>query len=147
MDIYSSNHICNHSDGEGRYSYRNQPPIGVDAVQKFGNALSEIIGCELEMSRTGDASEGLAEAPKGWAADTSKLEAWHDEGLKVVEEISSEFMAIHIQEYKRLMSQVGVGYKHAALRCNTLTAFVGASETWPLGLTAERLHPAIYAPA
>jgi len=105
MDIYSSNHICNHSDGEGRYSYRNQPPIGVDAVQKFGNALSEIIGCELEMARNGDAGEGPAGAPKGWAEDTSKLEAWHDEGLKGVEEIASEFMAVHIQEYKRLMSQ------------------------------------------
>lgn len=147
MDIYSSNHICNHSDGEGRYSYRNQPPIGVDAVQKFGNALAEIIGCELEMARNGDAGEGPAGAPKGWAEDTSKLEAWHDEGLKVVEEIASEFMAVHIQEYKRLMSQVGLPQARIAEMQHADCLLDGISETWATGLAAERLHPALHATA
>jgi uncharacterized protein YdiU (UPF0061 family) len=106
MDIYSSNHICNHSDGEGRYSYRNQPPIGIDAVYKFGSALSELIGCELEMAEQG--SVGVAEANAGWASDASKIERWQETGRKVVQEIASEFMAVHIAEYKRLMSKVSL---------------------------------------
>lgn len=104
MDIYSSNHICNHSDGEGRYSYRNQPPIGIDAVYKFGSALAELIGCELELAEKG--STGVAEASQGWATDPQKLESWQATGRKVVEEIASEFMAVHIAEYKRLMAKV-----------------------------------------
>jgi uncharacterized protein YdiU (UPF0061 family) len=27
MDVYDYNHICNHSDEEGRYSYRMQPTM------------------------------------------------------------------------------------------------------------------------
>lgn len=104
MDIYSPNHICNHSDGEGRYSYRNQPPIGIDAVYKFGSALCEMIGCELEMAEQD--GQGVAEASEGWAADSSKLEKWQETGRKVVEEIASEFMSVHIAEYKRLMAKV-----------------------------------------
>lgn len=103
MDIYSSNHICNHSDGEGRYSYRNQPSIGHEAVHRLGTALAEMIGCELEIAEKGD---NIAEAPRGWAKDESKLEAWKEAGEKVVQEIASEFMGTYIQTYRNLMAKV-----------------------------------------
>lgn len=104
MDVYNQNHICNHSDGEGRYSYRNQPPIGIDAVYKFGSSLAEIIGCELEMAESSPSNEGAAQrVSRGWAKDSEKLEGWRETGLKVVEEIATEFTAIFMQEYRRLM--------------------------------------------
>lgn len=103
MDVYSSNFICNHSDGEGRYSYRNQPPIGHEAVHRLGTALAELIGCELELAGTG---EKIAEAPRGWADDASKLDAWKETGDKVVQEIASEFMGTYIQTYRDLMAKV-----------------------------------------
>lgn len=109
MDVYSSNHICNHSDGEGRYSYRNQPPIGVEAVHRLGTALAEMIGCELELAKDGDT---IAEAPKGWANDESKLEAWRDAGEHVVQEIATEFMGTYIQDYRQLMAKVRTPPSH-----------------------------------
>lgn len=103
MDIYSSNSICNHSDGEGRYSYRNQPPIGVEAIHRLGAALSEMIGHELELAGSNDT---IAEAQKGWADDESKLEAWHEVGKAVVQDIASEFMGTFITDYRSLMAKV-----------------------------------------
>lgn len=103
MDIYSSNFICNHSDGEGRYSFRNQPPIGHEAIHRLGTALAEIIGCELELAANADT---IVEAPRGWANDESKLEAWKEAGEKVVQEIASEFMGTYVQTYRNLMAKV-----------------------------------------
>lgn len=112
MDIFSSNYICNHSDGEGRYSYRNQPRIGMEAVHRLGAALSEMIGHELELAGNGDK---IAEAQKGWADDESKLEAWRDAGDKVVEEIASEFMGTYIHDYRNLMAKVSIKPDHTLL--------------------------------
>lgn len=103
MDIYSPNHICNHSDGEGRYSYRNQPPICVEAIQRLGSALAELIGYELELAGSG---RMVASAQRGWATETSKLEGWRSQGLKVVEEVATEFTGLYVQEYKTLMAKV-----------------------------------------
>jgi uncharacterized protein YdiU (UPF0061 family) len=105
MDVYSANHICNHSDSEGRYSYRNQPPIGAEAVQRLGAALSELIGCELEMAeKTGD--DNVAIAQEGWASDVSKHTGWTEKAAPVIEDISSEFMGVFIAEYRKLMGAV-----------------------------------------
>ena len=105
MDIYNANHVCNHSDGEGRYSYRNQPNIGVDAIRKLGNSLAELIGCELEMAAKSGKTE-VAEAPKGWAVETGKHGLWRDEAEKVISDVATEFTEIFVQEYRRLMGRV-----------------------------------------
>lgn len=110
MDIYNANHICNHSDGEGRYSFRKQPPIGIDAINKFGNALAEMIGCELEMAAD---SDGVAEIAKGWASDVDKHAAWRDTGMKVVEDIKTEFTGVFVSEYRKLMGRVSSCSVHA----------------------------------
>ena len=39
-------HICNHSDHEGRYSFGNQPPIGLWNLEQLGNSLINFIGQE-----------------------------------------------------------------------------------------------------
>jgi uncharacterized protein YdiU (UPF0061 family) len=43
MEDYSPTYICNHSDHEGRYSYKNQPYIGLWNCSALGNALSSLI--------------------------------------------------------------------------------------------------------
>lgn len=40
LDSYDPNHICNHSDHEGRYSYANQPQIAWWNLERFAESLS-----------------------------------------------------------------------------------------------------------
>lgn len=44
MEAYAPQHICNHSDEMGRYSYANQPRIGQWNCQALGQALLPLIG-------------------------------------------------------------------------------------------------------
>jgi serine/tyrosine/threonine adenylyltransferase len=44
MEAFDSNHICNHSDSQGRYSYGNQPQIGHWNCYALGQALLPLIG-------------------------------------------------------------------------------------------------------
>lgn len=44
MEAFDENHICNHTDQQGRYSYRNQPSIGNWNVYALGQALLPLIG-------------------------------------------------------------------------------------------------------
>ncbi|MBR7783085.1 protein adenylyltransferase SelO [Undibacterium luofuense] len=43
MEAFNHDHICNHSDHQGRYSYRNQPAIGQWNVFAFGQTLVPLI--------------------------------------------------------------------------------------------------------
>lgn len=44
MEAFDEKHICNHSDQQGRYSYRMQPAIGHWNCQALAQALSPLIG-------------------------------------------------------------------------------------------------------
>ncbi|TFW28951.1 protein adenylyltransferase SelO [Massilia horti] len=44
MEAFDANHICNHTDQGGRYSYSNQPPVGHWNCYALGNALLPLIG-------------------------------------------------------------------------------------------------------
>jgi len=44
MEAYDPNHICNHTDQQGRYSYKNQPQIGHWNCYALGQALLPLIG-------------------------------------------------------------------------------------------------------
>ncbi|MDD5157041.1 protein adenylyltransferase SelO [Sulfurimonas sp.] len=46
LDDYESNYVCNHTDTEGRYSFKNQPGIAHWNLAKLANALSPIINYE-----------------------------------------------------------------------------------------------------
>jgi len=54
MEAFDANHICNHSDRQGRYAYRMQPQIGQWNCFALGQALLPLIG-EVE-----DAQAALA---------------------------------------------------------------------------------------
>lgn len=43
MDSFDINHICNHSDQQGRYSYRNQPRMAHWNVYALAHAISTIL--------------------------------------------------------------------------------------------------------
>ena len=44
MEAFDVNHICNHTDQGGRYSYANQVPVGHWNCYALGNALLPLIG-------------------------------------------------------------------------------------------------------
>jgi uncharacterized protein YdiU (UPF0061 family) len=44
MEKYDERHICNHTDQQGRYSYRMQPTIGHWNAHALGQALLPLIG-------------------------------------------------------------------------------------------------------
>jgi serine/tyrosine/threonine adenylyltransferase len=43
MEAFDPAHICNHSDHEGRYSYRNQPPIGLWNLHQLAQAFAPLL--------------------------------------------------------------------------------------------------------
>ncbi len=48
MEAFNPDHICNHSDPQGRYSYANQPRIGQWNCYALANALSPLMASEDE---------------------------------------------------------------------------------------------------
>ena len=48
IDGFNADHICNHSDENGNYAYRRQPPIGEWNCAALGEALTPLIGSDDE---------------------------------------------------------------------------------------------------
>ncbi|GBE87796.1 UPF0061 protein [Sparassis crispa] len=104
MDVFDPFHICNHTDDEGRYSYKLQPSMIIYALRALLTALSPIIGAEAELGRAVSA---------GWAEDASpdKLAEWRKKGTELVkDEMERVAQDICSAEYGRLM------HKRLALR-------------------------------
>ncbi|GAA5952039.1 hypothetical protein JCM21900_006230 [Sporobolomyces salmonicolor] len=105
LDVFDPQHICNHSDDLGRYSFNRQPSMGVFAIQKLGDALAELIGCEVEMAETAE-DAGFVEADEGWgegAEQAGWLPGWRKRGLEEVDKIKEGFVEVFKAEYLRLM--------------------------------------------
>lgn len=51
IDHFDQDHVCNHSDHEGRYSLGNQPGIGMWNLERLGEALADFIN-EEDRKRT-----------------------------------------------------------------------------------------------
>ncbi|GBE88362.1 UPF0061 protein [Sparassis crispa] len=97
MDVFDPFHICNHTDDEGRYSYKLQPFMIIYALRVLLTALSPIIGAEAELHRAVFA---------GWAEDASpdKLAEWRKKGSELVkDEMERIAQDICSAEYGRLM--------------------------------------------
>ncbi|GAA5889466.1 hypothetical protein JCM6882_007038 [Rhodosporidiobolus microsporus] len=105
MDAFDAQHICNHSDDMGRYSFANQPTMMLFAVHKLGDAIAELIGHEVELAEKAEGS-GFVEAADGWAEgaeEVGELKEWREKGLKEVEKVKGDFVKIFKAEYERLM--------------------------------------------
>jgi uncharacterized protein YdiU (UPF0061 family) len=102
MDVFNSNHICNHSDDGGRYSYANQPAMIVFAMRKLLNALAPIVGFE----------ETTGKAPQpGWDANLSDkdIEKYTATGLELQSELDSLVQMECADEYaKRMHARLGL---------------------------------------
>ena len=48
MEDYNPNYVCNHSDHQGRYAFKNQPYIGLWNCSALGHALSSLISEESQ---------------------------------------------------------------------------------------------------
>lgn len=98
MDVFDSYHICNHSDGEGRYAYKYQPNTIKFACRALLDALSPLIGAE--------AAQGNKAVQPGWASSATPetLVSWRTVGKQLpkveMEHILEETCAI---EYGNLM--------------------------------------------
>jgi uncharacterized protein YdiU (UPF0061 family) len=46
LDDYESGYVCNHTDQDGRYSFKNQPAIALWNLQQLSSALSPIVNNE-----------------------------------------------------------------------------------------------------
>jgi len=49
MDYYNPDNICNSSDDQGRYSYKNQPSVCKWNLQKFAEALQDALPLDMSM--------------------------------------------------------------------------------------------------
>jgi uncharacterized protein YdiU (UPF0061 family) len=67
MEAFNPDHICNHTDQQGRYSYGNQVPVGHWNCYALGNALLPLIG------ETDDAQEALDTYAPEFAATMDEL--------------------------------------------------------------------------
>ncbi|WVQ79670.1 hypothetical protein IAT38_001770 [Cryptococcus sp. DSM 104549] len=77
MDVFDENHICNHSDPSGLYSYRNQPSRILFALDKFVNAVAPLVGYA---SLNGSVPKGFREG-----ANKEDIEEWADKGIEVLD--------------------------------------------------------------
>ena len=58
MEAFDSQHICNHTDQQGRYSYANQPDVGHWNCYKLGQALLPLIGTVEDAQEALDVYQG-----------------------------------------------------------------------------------------
>ncbi len=80
MDKFSLNHICNHTDSQGRYSYANQPSIFYWNLVRLAQALLPVIADD-------DSDEAMEAA------------------IEKIKPLLSQFSEIYQQHYRKLMSQ------------------------------------------
>ena len=85
MDLFDANQICNHSDGEGRYTYAKQPSMGAYALQHLTISLSPLIGFEKEHGRAPYPFE-LLRTP------SEQLEKWSEAGAQLVKDVGQLYI-------------------------------------------------------
>ena len=60
MEAFDAGHICNHSDHQGRYTYRNQPQIGQWNLYCLAEAFRPLVGSQAEAQGVVDDAYGPA---------------------------------------------------------------------------------------
>ncbi|HET9275986.1 MAG TPA: YdiU family protein [Gemmatimonadales bacterium] len=66
LDELDTGHISNHSDGEGRYAYDQQPAVGLWNLTRFAHALGGLVSAD-------EAGAALASYPETFAATYGRL--------------------------------------------------------------------------
>ena len=60
MEAFDAGHICNHSDYQGRYSYRNQPHVGQWNLYRLAEAFRPLVGDQATVRALVDENYGDA---------------------------------------------------------------------------------------
>nr|ODO04028.1 hypothetical protein L204_00377 [Cryptococcus depauperatus CBS 7855] len=83
MDIYDDKHICNSSDTQGMYTYRNQPARIKFALSKFICSVSPLIGYDCLYGHI----------PKGYSEGKSEeeIKQWTKKGKEILAQWESKF--------------------------------------------------------
>ncbi|UZJ57125.1 hypothetical protein CBS101457_006445 [Exobasidium rhododendri] len=96
MDVYQADQICNKSDGEARYTFRNQPTMGLYAIEKLFDSLLPLIGFEEDNGRCLQPGELVA-------LSKDEIDALSKKGKESAEEeIKNLFMDTLLEEWKLL---------------------------------------------
>lgn len=84
MDVWDPNHICNHSDPTGLYSYKNQPNRVLFALDSLAASLLPVLGYEAEHGKP---------PAEGWSANATKddVRKWEEAGLEAIKGWNDEF--------------------------------------------------------
>ncbi|QRV75193.1 hypothetical protein RhiJN_03208 [Ceratobasidium sp. AG-Ba] len=96
MDVYDNDHICNHSDDGGRYSFKVRIGSRIFALRSLLNALAPLIGAESELGHR---------IESGWAqaADTEQISTWAKKGEEIRDEVDDLIKGTFEKRYWRLM--------------------------------------------
>lgn len=88
------------------------------AIHKLGDALSELIGHELELAEQVEGS-GFVEAEEGWsegAEEAGWSKTWREKGMEAVNEVKATFTQQFRNEYVRLMGEVRLNFSFSPSR-------------------------------
>jgi serine/tyrosine/threonine adenylyltransferase len=99
MEAFDPDHICNHTDQHGRYSYANQPPIGQWNCYALANALLPLIGkvedaqeaLDVYQPEFGRKIDELLHAKLGLAASEEGDRALLDQTFKLMQDNHADF--------------------------------------------------------
>jgi serine/tyrosine/threonine adenylyltransferase len=97
MEAFDADHICNHTDQHGRYSYSNQPPVGHWNCYALGNALLPLIGDVDEAQQALDVYQGefTRTADALWRAKLG-LATEQEEDRSLLDELFALMQANHV---------------------------------------------------
>ncbi|HJW54214.1 MAG TPA: YdiU family protein [Burkholderiaceae bacterium] len=97
MEAFNANHICNHTDQQGRYAYSTQPHIGLWNCHALGQALLPLIG-EVDVVRAALAVYQPEFTAKMDALLHEKigLQAYHPEDDKLLEALFRILQDSHV---------------------------------------------------
>ncbi|KAF8501880.1 hypothetical protein BU17DRAFT_58823 [Hysterangium stoloniferum] len=107
MDVYDENHVCNHTDEQGRYAYKFQPTMIIYALRALLTSLSPLIGAEMTLGHAVQA---------GWADGVSRetLENWREDAMELQQEVEETVMEAFNETYWPLMrKRLGLRHKDA----------------------------------
>lgn len=95
MDLFDQSQICNKSDGEGRYTYRMQPTMGLFALEKLLEAVSPLVGYEQ--------AHGQAPSPGVLVRATAEeIAQWGAKGQESLsEELKTTYMTTTLDAWKK----------------------------------------------
>ena len=116
MEAYDPAHICNHSDDQGRYSYENQPYIGLWNCSRLAQALTSLIDAEKCNAALASYEGVYLETFSSLMRAKLGLQQSHDEDIELVNDLLALMAAQHIDFtifFRQLSESVAAAREHA----------------------------------